>query len=761
MQFLLGVDAPVSLLLVRQILLPIVLDTLLALPVYALVRRWLLAVPARGPAPPPAPRLHDRRAQPALARLSLMPPNLEERRPPITPQLALRVAVLGGIALRAVRDRLLPPLVPAGAVRRRVRRPGAREPRAQDRDRGAARRHRRPQRQPARAHARRAGRPDRAERAARGRARGRRRLPPGAQRLRAAPPGRRRPAALARAPAPRGGAPLHEGRAPRAPPPGPRRAPRRARRRPAAAGRRASCAARSAASAACSTCRRARSSGASSRASPRRPTRRDDQDRRPALGLQLPQGAQGRLPRRRRSRSSTCARTRTRSSPRSCSARWARSRRTSSSRSSYRGVERARASARTASRRPTTATCAATTATRASSVDALGNRDDRREVTRREPPAGPAARAVARPRAPARRPTTRSSRRSRPPTATATRPGRRVRGDGPAQRRDPRARLLPALRRQRVRQADLAGALRRAQLARRPARRCSTARSPPPIRPARRSSRSPRWRRSRRASSRRRRRSSTTARSSSARRRSRTPSEPRYGPIEPVAGAQGLLRRLLLHARQRAELARRRSSRRWARKLGLGHTTGHRPPRRDRRPRARPHAGATRGYAEYQKCVKREKCRPRRSRRCRSAAASSGRGRRATTSTSRSARATCRPRRCRWPSPTRRSPTAGASCAPHLGLEVEDGPGARSQEIAHAPPRGTSRSPRPTSATILDGLRRAASEAGGTSADVFTGFGRQAPGLRQDRHRRAAGPARPVLVRRLRARTRAARSSSR
>jgi rod shape-determining protein MreD len=41
LQFLLGVDAPVSLLLLRQILLTIVLNTLLAAPVYALVRRLL------------------------------------------------------------------------------------------------------------------------------------------------------------------------------------------------------------------------------------------------------------------------------------------------------------------------------------------------------------------------------------------------------------------------------------------------------------------------------------------------------------------------------------------------------------------------------------------------------------------------------------------------------------------------------------------------------------------------------------------------
>ena len=99
LQFLLGVDAPVSLLLVRQILLVIVLNTLLALPVYLVCRRVLAPVPARRSAPPPAPRVHDRRPEPAQPRVAVrMPPPIEDRRPPITPQLAVRVAVLGGFA---------------------------------------------------------------------------------------------------------------------------------------------------------------------------------------------------------------------------------------------------------------------------------------------------------------------------------------------------------------------------------------------------------------------------------------------------------------------------------------------------------------------------------------------------------------------------------------------------------------------------------------------------------------------------------------
>jgi rod shape-determining protein MreD len=55
-QFLLGVDAPVSLLLVQQIFLQILVNTLIALPVYALVRRIVQ------PALPDDPRRRRRRA---------------------------------------------------------------------------------------------------------------------------------------------------------------------------------------------------------------------------------------------------------------------------------------------------------------------------------------------------------------------------------------------------------------------------------------------------------------------------------------------------------------------------------------------------------------------------------------------------------------------------------------------------------------------------------------------------------------------------
>lgn len=55
-QFLLGVDAPVSLLLVQQIFVTVLVNTLIALPVYAVVRRILQ------PALPEDPRRRRRRA---------------------------------------------------------------------------------------------------------------------------------------------------------------------------------------------------------------------------------------------------------------------------------------------------------------------------------------------------------------------------------------------------------------------------------------------------------------------------------------------------------------------------------------------------------------------------------------------------------------------------------------------------------------------------------------------------------------------------
>ena len=67
-QFLLGVDAPVSLLLIQQIFFTVLVNTLIALPGLrgGPPRCIQPALPA-DPAPPAPARVHDRRPQPAPA----------------------------------------------------------------------------------------------------------------------------------------------------------------------------------------------------------------------------------------------------------------------------------------------------------------------------------------------------------------------------------------------------------------------------------------------------------------------------------------------------------------------------------------------------------------------------------------------------------------------------------------------------------------------------------------------------------------------
>ena len=112
-QFLLGVDSPVSWLLLQQILVAVLVNSLISLPIYAFVRRML-----RGDLPEdPRQRRRRHRAyttgglsplqEPAAGRrqghdprrVAMINPPPEDRRPPLTPKLALRVAVLGTFAL--------------------------------------------------------------------------------------------------------------------------------------------------------------------------------------------------------------------------------------------------------------------------------------------------------------------------------------------------------------------------------------------------------------------------------------------------------------------------------------------------------------------------------------------------------------------------------------------------------------------------------------------------------------------------------------
>ncbi len=69
----------------------------------------------------------------------------------------------------------------------------------------------------------------------------------------------------------------------------------------------------------------------------------------------------------------------------------------------------------------------------------------------------------------------------------------------------------------------------------------------------------------------------------------------------------------------------------------------------------------------------------------------------------------------------------GRVVRPHLGLRVEDGAGRPLQEIEPGAARRVKINPT-TRSTILEGLREAAGTPGGTSADVFKGFGRTVMG---------------------------------
>ena len=120
----------------------------------------------------------------------------------------------------------------------------------------------------------------------------------------------------------------------------------------------------------------------------------------------------------------------------------------------YRGVAAGTRSARTASRRPTTSTCAAWTATRASSSTRSATATTRGRRPAAPDPGRPAA-ADARPRAAARGQRRDEARHRRREPARQRRQGGRLRRDGSPQRRGARARLLSELRREPVRQAAL------------------------------------------------------------------------------------------------------------------------------------------------------------------------------------------------------------------------------------------------------------------------------------------------------------------
>ena len=649
-----------------------------------------------------------------------MPPPVEERRPAITPQLAVRVAVLGGIAFvlfAVVFFRLWFLQVLTGedyvsqARENRVRKIKIEAPRGNIVDRNGqmlVKTRVAPVVQIT---------PDSLPAAE---LRGRRALPAG----RAPPrrPGGSPPRASSRrcgAPA-RRRAPLHEGRAARAP-------PAAARRQPGGAGAgRPHPGGRAGAAQPLPAARRA-SSGHGAAGDPPRGHRghrrgavlqRDDQDRRRQGRVLLPARAPGGVP-RRRGREALPARLPVQRARRPAVRDAARDlARRAQAAALPRRRARARASARTGSRRPTTATCAGSDGYTRVVINALGNRDDTRSASQRRPIQGQQLRltldlGLQRAANDALRARDRGRQHQR-----QQRDGGRVRGHGPDERRGARARLLSELRREPVRQADLAVASSTRSTRRPTARRCSTARSPRPIRRARRSSRSPRSPRSRAGSSTRARSSTTPAPTRSATCVLQNARGASYGPLAVTQALKVSSDIFFYTLGERANPLPGEVIQTWAKRLGLGRPTGIDIPG-EPTASCRTRSGATRATPSTSSARSATRSRSARAPRCSPAAASSGRGRPATTSTSPIGQGDLQA--------TPLQMAVAYSTIVNGGRVVRAAPRLEDRGRPGPPDRGDQPSPRGARSTfsrlnqqaIMEGLRGAAMEEGGTSAAVF------------------------------------------
>ena len=191
--------------------------------------------------------------------------------------------------------------------------------------------------------------------------------------------------------------------------------------------------------------------------------------------------------------------------------------------------------------------------------------------------------------------------------------------------------------------------------------------------------------------------------------------------VDPGPGPAGLLRRLLLRTRPR-DVADQRPPALVARARRSASRPGSTCPKK---PKAwsRANSGATSSTP---------KAKP------------TGPGRRATTSSWRSGRGTCRPTRCRWRSPTRRSATAAPSSPRTSGSKSRTRPAGCCSEFDPEPRRKVKINPTYRD----DDPRRSARGRAGPGGHLLRRLRRLPdPGRRQDRHRGAPAPRRPVLVR--------------
>ena len=98
----------------------------------------------------------------------------------------------------------------------------------------------------------------------------------------------------------------------------------------------------------------------------------------------------------------------------------------------------------------------------------------------------------------------------------------------------------------------------------------------------------------------------------------------------------------------------------------------------------------------------------------------------------------------------------GTVVTPHLGLEIDDSAGGLVQALSSPPARHVHLNDSDLS-LVMEGIHEAASQPGGTSADVWTGWDQgQHPVYGKTGHRAARTEGRPVLVHVLRRRPAAA-----